>query len=197
MTLIIGICGPSSSGKSTLAKEYCARNDYTHIRQDDYFLNTDDMPRITINGTDVPNWDCPESLDLDSIAHDLSRLSQGEDTNVPTYSKRQGKRIDMRVAYATPVIICEGHLLYVNDTVRDSIPVRIFIDAPVPVLRHRRFARQPNLSQEYYDRAVVAQYEPFRDIQRALCDLFLDGQNDLENLYEEIDTIIRSRTNLI
>ena len=84
MSLVIGICGGSCSGKTTLAThiesklgaDKCAR-----LSQDDYYFPMDGM---TFDGP-LPNFDHPSTVNFDYITKDLAALKRGETIIPPKY----------------------------------------------------------------------------------------------------------------
>ena len=87
-TLIIGLSGPSSSGKTTLARllrqVFNVRPDVLRffiIHEDDFYKTDKDIPRKTFSseqfGTrELDDWDCVESLDLPLLRRVLTYVKQ-------------------------------------------------------------------------------------------------------------------------
>ncbi|VVT57749.1 uncharacterized protein SAPINGB_P005850 [Magnusiomyces paraingens] len=79
---LIGISGPSSSGKSTLSRLLRTvlgadpRNAVEIVYQDDFYKNDKDIP---INKeTGLEDWDCPEAFDMDLLGRVLKTLKTCE-----------------------------------------------------------------------------------------------------------------------
>lgn len=93
---IVLIAGPSSSGKTTSTKRLAIQL-MTNlivpkmISLDDYFVDREHTPRDENGDLD---YESLYSLDLDLLNSDLTRLLNGEEINLPTYSFEFGKRID-------------------------------------------------------------------------------------------------------
>ncbi|MDE5713253.1 MAG: nucleoside kinase [Muribaculaceae bacterium] len=93
---IVLIAGPSSSGKTTSTKRLAIQL-MTNlivpkmISLDDYFVDRAVTPRDETGDYD---YESLYALDLDRLNSDLSRLLNGEEINLPTYSFETGKRIE-------------------------------------------------------------------------------------------------------
>lgn len=80
MCIIVFISGPSGVGKSTISKMVeKSLNNFLHgcilIRQDDYFLPSDQKPFIVLsNGNMVRNWDTMAALDLPKFNADILKV---------------------------------------------------------------------------------------------------------------------------
>lgn len=93
---IVLIAGPSSSGKTTSTKRLAIQL-MTNlivpkmISLDDYFVDRAHTPRDESGDYD---YESLYALDLDRLNSDLSRLLNGEEINLPTYSFELGKRVE-------------------------------------------------------------------------------------------------------
>ena len=133
---IIMLAGPSSSGKTTTAKllseaiNRLGGNSYT-VSLDDFYLPRSVPYPLDENGE--PDFECVEALDLDLLHLSLSRLADGERTDLPVFDFKNGERINNARTVElreNDVIIVEGlHALNpaVTDTLDESKLYRIYI----------------------------------------------------------------------
>ena len=93
---IILVAGPSSSGKTTSTKRlaiHLATNLIVPkmISLDDYFVDRDRTPRDETGDFDFESL---YALDLERLNHDLKKLLEGKEVNIPTYSFELGRRVE-------------------------------------------------------------------------------------------------------
>lgn len=125
---LIGIAGPSSSGKTTFCNrlriELLSRgiNPVT-ISMDDYYLEKTEISRIQnrpLNDLDLEHINC---LDIEQFNKDLFDLINGEEVTLPHFNFQTGLREKgktIRVDENSPIIIEGIHAL--NDKLTSSIP---------------------------------------------------------------------------
>lgn len=131
------IAGPSSSGKTTFSHRLSIQlRTYgltPHpIALDDYFLNRDKTPRDE-NGD--YNFECLEALDVEQFNHDMSRLLQGEEVELPTFNFKTGMREykgNVKKLGPNDILVLEG-IHGLNDKMSYSLPIeskfKIYISA--------------------------------------------------------------------
>lgn len=93
---VVLLAGPSSSGKTTTTKRLAIQlmtNLMTPkmISLDDYFVDRDTTPLDEKGDYD---YESLYALDLNRLNSDMTRLLNGEEINLPTYSFEFGKRIE-------------------------------------------------------------------------------------------------------
>ena len=75
--MIIGICGGTGSGKTTIARaivEAVGAENVVLVEQDSYYRNLADMP---LDERHQANFDHPDSIDSDMLVNHLKRLKAG------------------------------------------------------------------------------------------------------------------------
>ena len=155
--LVIGLCGGTGSGKTTLAKRLhdALGGDALLLSMDCYYKNNPDMPyeeRAKIN------YDHPNAFDVDLMLEQLRALKAGETITHPTYDFSQHLRSDVwEVAESKKVIIVEGILLFAVPEIVDELDIKIFVDTDADVRILRRILRDVNERGRSLD-SVVKQY---------------------------------------
>jgi len=123
---IVLISGPSSSGKTTFARRLIIQLrvnglEPLYLGTDDYFVERSQTPKDE-NGE--PNFEDIEALDLALFNHDMNKLLEGEEVDIPTFdflhgTKVFGRRIT-RAKKGQPIIIEGIHGL--NKQLTKEIP---------------------------------------------------------------------------
>ncbi|HEV7699784.1 MAG TPA: uridine kinase [Pyrinomonadaceae bacterium] len=140
--MIIGICGGTGSGKTTIARkivEAVGASNVVLVEQDSYYRNLADMP---LDERHQANFDHPDSLDSDMLVNHILRLKQGLSAEMPMYDFKTHTRTDtIEIIEPRPVVIVEGILIFAEARVLDLLDVRVFVDTPDDVRLIRRLKR--------------------------------------------------------
>ncbi len=157
--MIIGICGGTGSGKTTIARaivEAVGEKKVVLVEQDSYYRNLADMP---LDERHQANFDHPDSLDSDMLVNHILRLKQGLQVEMPLYDFKTHTRSDkIEVIEPRPVVIVEGILIFSESRVLDLLDVRIFVDTPDDIRLIRRLKRDFTERGRTYER-TMEQYE--------------------------------------
>jgi uridine kinase len=141
-TMIIGIAGPSASGKSLLAKTIVGELGSCQvvvITEDSYYKDRKD---ISFEERTKINYDHPDSFDHDLFSQHLKALQNGETVQVPVYDFTQHVRSDsVREIGQHTIIVLEGILLFVEPKLRELMDIRIFMDTALDICLLRRLKR--------------------------------------------------------
>ncbi len=185
--IIIGIAGPSASGKSLLANTIVnelGSDRVVVISEDSYYKDLGDMPfeeRAKIN------YDHPNSLDHHLLIQHLKQLQKGLAVEVPRYDHTQHQRKkETKTVGKHRIIVLEGILLFVEAPLRDVMDIRIFMDTPLDICLLRRLRRdiierQRSLESvlEQYQETVRPMYLQFIEPSKRYADIIVPrgGEN--------------------
>ena len=157
--MIIGICGGTGSGKTTIARaivEAVGARKVVLVEQDSYYRNLADMP---LDERKQANFDHPDSLDSDMLVNHILRLKQGLAVEMPLYDFKTHTRSDkIEVIEPRPVVIVEGILIFAVSRVLDLLDVRVYVDTPDDIRLMRRLKRDFTERGRTYER-TLEQYE--------------------------------------
>ncbi len=140
--MIIGICGGTGSGKTTVARrilDNISEEHVVYLPQDSYYRNLGDMP-LTLRRQ--INFDHPDALDNDLFVNHLTALRAGEPIEMPIYDYTVHARKD-ETKHITPksIVMVEGILIFHDPRVRDAMDVKIFVDTADDLRFIRRLQR--------------------------------------------------------
>lgn len=157
-TMIIGIAGPSASGKSLLANTIVRElgsDQVVVITEDSYYRDRKD---ISFEERTKINYDHPDSFDHELFSQHLIALQNGETVQVPQYDFTQHVRSsEVREIGQHTIIVLEGILLFFEPKLRDIMDVRIFMDTPLDICLLRRLKRDIVERERSFD-SVLQQY---------------------------------------
>ncbi len=153
---VIGICGGSGSGKTTIVRKISELvSDFVFIPQDSYYKSAEFISNANITAF---NFDHPDAFDNPLIIEQLSALKRGESIEMPTYDFVHHRRTAETVKVSPKkVVIFEGIMVFTNKDVRDLIDLKIFVDTPDDIRFIRRLIRDIKERGRTVD-SVVEQY---------------------------------------
>lgn len=157
-TIIIGIAGPSASGKSLLARtliEELSSNQVAIIPEDSYYKDRID---ISFEERADINYDHPEAFEHSLMVEHLQQLRQGISVEVPQYDYSQHLRSkETRMVAPCRIIVLEGILLFVEPRLTELMDIKIYMDTPLDICLIRRMNRDIHERKRSLD-SVLSQY---------------------------------------
>src|SRR6476620_3579084 len=140
--MIIGICGGTGSGKTTVANrilEAVSANEVVFIQQDSYYRNIKDLP---LDYRQVANFDHPDALDNDLLVNHVRKLKAGEPIDLPIYDfKTNSRLIETRCVEPKTIVIVEGILIFAEARLLEQMDIKVFVDTPDDIRFIRRLRR--------------------------------------------------------
>jgi uridine kinase len=140
--MIIGICGGTGSGKTTVANrilESVSASEVAFIQQDSYYRNLKDLP---LDYRNAVNFDHPDALDNDLLVHHIRKLKAGGSVELPIYDFKTHTRLNETVLIEPkPIVIIEGILIYADARLLEQMDIKVFVDTPDDIRFIRRLRR--------------------------------------------------------
>jgi uridine kinase len=194
---MIGIGGPSCSGKTTLAARLAHYLQAPVINLDSYYR---DLAHLPLEERARTNFDHPESLEEALLVEQLAALHRGESIPVPRYDFATHSRIPGEYTTIAPTrfIIMEGLFVLHWPAVRNSFDLRIYMDVPDPHCFTRRQnrdiverGRTPESVDWQYAATVRPMAEQYILPTREHADLVMDGTAPVAGTAETVLQTIR------
>jgi uridine kinase len=182
---LIGIAGPSSSGKSELSRQLLTYLPGTAIVSLDSYYR--ELHGLTLDQRAHYNFDHPDALEWELLHEQLLGLAHGEPIEEPVYDfTTHSRRPEKKHIDATDVIIVEGLFVFYWDALRAMLDLKVFVEARDEVCFERRLRRDivergrtPESVREQYARTVRPGREFYVMPTMAHADLVVSGEQSL------------------
>ncbi|NBO64034.1 MAG: uridine kinase [Acidobacteria bacterium] len=156
--MIIGICGGTGSGKTTVARrilENVDRDYVAFLQHDSYYHHLGDMPFEMRHNT---NFDHPDALDNDLFASHINALRAGESIEMPVYDfATHTRRPETELIEPKPILMLEGILIFTDARLREMMDLKVYVDTADDLRFIRRLQRDVNERGRSVD-LVIRQY---------------------------------------
>ncbi len=185
--LIIGICGGTGSGKTTVVNkilDILPANHVAILSQDSYYK---DSSNISVEARKSINFDHPDAIEFDLLLNHINELKKGNAIEKPIYSYITCTRSDETIPIESKdVILVEGILLFTDERVRNICNIKVFVDAPADerllrVIKRDTIERGRNIEQtlDRYLETVKPMHEQFIEPTKRFADIIvpLGGEN--------------------
>lgn len=186
-TVIIGICGGTGSGKSTVVKRLMENLDesyYCILKHDDYYKRRDDL---TMEERVKINYDHPFSLDNELLVENIQDLLDGKTVTKPLYDFTvHNRKQETETISPTKIIILDGILLFEDSRLREFMDIKIFVDTDADIRILRRIQRDIeergrtlNSVIQQYINTVKPSHEQFIEPYKKYADIIIPhgGEN--------------------
>ncbi|CAG9529658.1 unnamed protein product [Cercopithifilaria johnstoni] len=141
---VIGICGGSASGKTTVARRIIERLEMPWVT----VLSMDSFYKVLTEGQhhlaskSEYNFDHPQAFDFDLMCETVRRLREGKNVEVPVYDFTTHRRDKQsKLMYGADVLIFEGILAFYNKELVDLMDMKVFVDTDPDTRLARRLER--------------------------------------------------------
>ena len=199
--MIIGICGGTGSGKTTVARrilENVSDEQVAFLQQDSYYRNLGDMP---LELRRQINFDHPDALDNDLFVNHLRALRAGEAIEMPVYDfTHHARRNETIHLESKPIIIVEGILVFADAALRELMDVKVFVDTDDDLRFIRRLQRDTTERGrsvasviDQYLKTVKPMHLEFVEPSKRYADVIIPAGGYNEVAIEMLLTLIRGR----
>ncbi|XP_058827901.1 uridine-cytidine kinase-like 1 isoform X2 [Topomyia yanbarensis] len=141
---VIGICGGSASGKTTVAQKIIESLDVpwvTLLSMDCFYKILNEKQHVQATKNEY-NFDHPDAFDIELMKDVLQRLKEGRKVEVPVYNfVSHSRETHTKTMYGANVIIFEGILTFHNLEILKMLDMKIFVDTDSDIRLARRLKR--------------------------------------------------------
>jgi uridine kinase len=193
---IIGIAGPSSSGKTELSRQLAARIPGTAIVSlDSYYRGMEEIP---LEERKKVNFDHPDSLDWELLHQHLVAIANGRAFDEPVYSFADYARTDeTRRIDPSPFLIVEGLFVLYWLELRAMLDTKVYVQTDAGVCFNRRLSRDvaergrtPESVIQQYEKTVRPSAEWFVYPTQKWADLTVSGQEPFDKSTDAVLSIL-------
>ncbi|XP_048067214.1 uridine-cytidine kinase-like 1a isoform X3 [Megalobrama amblycephala] len=160
---VIGLCGGSASGKTTVANKIIEALDvpWVVLLSMDSFYKVLSPEEQALAANNDYNFDHPGAFDFELLVTTLRKLKQGKSVKIPVYDfTTHGRQKDWKNVYGASVIIFEGILSFADKELLQLMDMKIFVDTDSDIRLVRRLRR--DIAERGRDiEGVIKQYNKF------------------------------------
>ena len=197
---IIGVCGGSASGKSTVCRyleEHLEGEDVAILSSDAFYneLTPEQSARAYKNEHD---FDSPHAVDFEGLTAAVRKLRAFKDVDLPVYDFACHARKAETVAFPRRhVVIVEGILIFTQPELRDLFDLKVFVECDGDVRLARRVRRDiagrgrdiHGVLDQYF-RFVKPSYDLFVEPSKRHADVIIPNAGTAVNLVS-IDVLVK------
>ncbi len=198
---LIGIAGPSCSGKSELANHLltlCSERGAVIISLDSYYR---DLSMLDEDERRQWNFDVPAALDYELLLDNLTQLSKGKSVEKPVYLFPSHTRAETgETVKPAEVIIIEGLFTLYWEDIRNLLDLKIFVETGDDICLERRKQRdtaQRKRSVEsiiqQYELTVRPMFQRYIHPTSEFADLILNGEQPIDSSGEIVRQQLKDR----
>ncbi|XP_032441190.1 uridine-cytidine kinase-like 1 isoform X1 [Xiphophorus hellerii] len=160
---VIGLCGGSASGKTTVANKIIEALDvpWVVLLSMDSFYKVLNKEEQELAAKNEYNFDHPDAFDFDLLITVLRKLKKGKSIKVPVYDfTSHSRRKEWKTVYGANVVIFEGILAFANKELLKLLDMKVFVDTDSDIRLIRRLKR--DVTQRGRDiNGIIKQYNKF------------------------------------
>jgi uridine kinase len=182
---IIGVAGPSSSGKTELSRQLQQHLPGTSIVSlDSYYRGMEEIP---LEERKKANFDHPDALDWELLHEHLQAMASGQGFDEPVYSFADYARTAAtRRIEPSEFIVVEGLFVLYWPELRHMLDTKVYVETAADVCFARRLhrdvlerGRTEQSVRDQYERTVRPSAEWFVYPTKKYADLVVSGEEPL------------------
>ena len=184
---VIGICGPSCSGKSSIAKELSKILDCNRINVYQYYKLGSDKIYVEYEGNKIRTFERPELYDGDMVAQIIRELKINGKATVKRLLFEGGKEVVEEILEEKQHIIVEGFHVLNYESLSKEIDVSFYVDIDFEEIKRRRMQRSDRgQKDEDFLKIGNEEWMKYGEPQKEKANYILDGMKNTAQLVKEI-----------
>jgi uridine kinase len=197
---IVGLAGPSASGKSTVAKRVASRLQGHVISMESYSIAMNDLP---LEERAKQDYDAPHAIDVKLLERHIRDCAAGKAIEAPICDFAKHLRVSNRTEHipVTSLLIVEGILALHFSQLRQHFGIAIYLEASDDVCFHRRKVRDITerhrsleFIQSQYEDSVLPAARQYLLPSKRFANLVLESEDDFSTVERRLyDAIVEKR----
>ena len=192
MPELIGICGGSSSGKTSISNHLKERfNNAEQICMDNYFTVNNRKPNESREDyLRNHNFDTLESFNVDLFIEHLKKLKAGISIEMPIYDYAQSIYVGTKTIYPGKYILVDGILLFTTQKLRDCLDILVFVECNKDIRYSRRLKRDVvergadvDLIKHQLDYFVMPMHDILIEPNKIFAHITIDNSDSRNKIY--------------
>ncbi len=184
MVRIIGITGPSCSGKSTVCRA----------------LEGEEVNRFSLDNFYKPggkdgNYDHPEAIKFEEAAKALEMLKKDQEVEIPVFDKMQNEITGERTMEPAQLILVDGFMILHNDEINKILDRSVYLDIGKEEQLKRRIKRfkegELDTDEKYFHEKVYPAYKKYIEPTKKHADYVIDAERSVEEVIEKVKKLIQ------
>ncbi len=193
-TYLIGIAGPSGSGKSELSRRLAQRLHAPVISMDSYYR---ELHHLTLAERAAVNFDEPASIDDELLRQHLAAIREGQPVEIPRYDFATHARLPEADPLApSAVVVLEGLFTLYWEEMRRLLDTTVYVDLEDEICYARRLARDirergrtPECVERQYRTTVKPMAQQYILPTKRHAKVVVRGDGQLD---ESVEAVLRS-----
>ena len=199
--ILIGICGGTASGKTTLSNkisEYLTNLNFSanEISLDNYYK---DLSNISFEERCNINFDSPKSIDIELFYQHLCALKKGEDVKIPIYSYKLHNRTKRtKLVTNSNFLITEGLFIFLEERLRKCFDLKIYLDIDYKTRYNRRLSRDVlergrdrDEVENRFKSTIDEMHNKYVDKTKVYADVILNSNDNFEIVEQAINSFFK------
>lgn len=189
MTSLIGICGATGTGKSSVCKRLERENEgYRHLALDNFFKGKDSYRRML----GYADMEQPGCTDFDSAFLALYSLKSGRNVTIPKFSKSKDAVVGEKVIENGKIVLVEGYHAFYDERIKTFLDLRLYLHADEDTIKKRRQQRDVICTDEYLYKIILPAYRQYSKLYEDAADVKIDANRSLEEVANDVKNSIDS-----